>query len=62
MESCVFCDIINTQAPGSIVYQDELVLALMDINPVTVGHTLIIPRQHYATLADMDEPTGMHLF
>ncbi len=62
MVSCVFCDIVTTQAPASIVYQDERVMALMDINPVTVGHTLVIPRQHYAFLADMDEPTGMHLF
>lgn len=62
MDSCIFCKIIAGEAPGSIVYEDERALALMDVNPVTVGHTLVIPRQHYAFLADMDEPTGMHLF
>lgn len=47
---CVFCDIVSGRAPASIVYEDELVIVLMDIRPVTVGHMLVIPREHIADL------------
>ena len=60
--SCVFCDIVNGQAPASLVYEDELVLAFMDIQPVNPGHVLIAPRDHAAVLADLDPEVGGHLF
>jgi histidine triad (HIT) family protein len=62
MGSCIFCDIIAGEHPVSVVYEDSIVVAIMDINPVTLGHLLVIPRRHAAGIGDMDENTGMHLF
>ena len=59
---CIFCAIVAGEAPASIIYQDDLLLAFMDIRPVTPGHLLIIPKQHATYLADMDAATGAHLF
>ncbi len=55
---CIFCEIIKGNAPGSIMYADETVIVLMDINPVTVGHMMVIPKTHTASLAELDEATG----
>lgn len=60
--SCVFCKIISGQAPASVVYEDELVLAFMDIQPVNPGHVLITPRVHASLLADLDPEVGGYLF
>jgi histidine triad (HIT) family protein len=62
MEDCAFCDIVAGTAPSSIVYDDDVVMAFLDIQPVNPGHTLVIPKRHYAGMAEMDEETGMHLF
>ena len=46
MEDCIFCKIVKGDIPCTKVYEDEKVLAFADINPVTDGHTLIIPKNH----------------
>lgn len=43
---CIFCNIIKGDIPSYKVYEDEDLLAFLDINPVSPGHTLIIPKQH----------------
>jgi histidine triad (HIT) family protein len=60
--ACVFCDIVQGEAPASVVYTDDQVLAFMDIQPVNPGHLLVIPRAHVAYLADLEAETGGHLF
>src|SRR5437016_5951224 len=62
MSDCVFCDLVAGVYPGSIAYEDDVVLALTDTSPVNPGHTLVIPKKHFTYMADMDEETGMHLF
>lgn len=62
MDDCVFCLIERGDAPASIVYEDELVLAFLDIRPVNDGHTLVIPRRHDVTLADLEEDTAARMF
>jgi histidine triad (HIT) family protein len=62
MNNCIFCEIIAGRASASIVYQDDIVIAVMDIKPVNPGHLMVIPKQHFASMDDMDEDTGMHLF
>ena len=62
MSDCVFCDIVNKQYPASIFYENDIVLGLMTIGPVTTGHTMIIPKAYAAYLQDMDEETGRHLW
>lgn len=49
---CVFCKIINNEIPSKKVYEDEDVLAILDLSQLTYGHTLVMPKAHYATLLD----------
>ncbi len=49
---CLFCKIINSEIPATIIYQDEQVIAFDDIYPKAPIHKLIIPRRHIATLND----------
>ncbi|WP_240197113.1 HIT family protein [Nonomuraea lactucae] len=58
----MFCDIMAGRAEASVPYQDDLVMAIMDINPVAPGDTLIIPRIHAVGLEDLDEATGIHMW
>jgi len=62
MSDCVFCDIVAGTAPASVVYEDEVVIAFMDIGPVNPGHVMVVPTKHIPCMADMDEDTGAHLF
>lgn len=47
----VFCRIIDGEIPGSIVYEDSDVLAILDISQITKGHTLVMPKKHYDSFA-----------
>ena len=52
---CIFCKIIAGEIPAYKVYEDDDVLAFLDITPVNPGHTLVIPKQHYDHLLDLPE-------
>jgi len=52
-ESCIFCKIVQKQAPSSIIYEDEAVMVFLDIRPLNLGHTLIIPKAHYVDIFDI---------
>ncbi|OFW02451.1 MAG: histidine triad nucleotide-binding protein [Acidobacteria bacterium RIFCSPLOWO2_02_FULL_68_18] len=53
MDDCLFCKIIAGHIPASIVYQDDTLVAIKDINPQAPLHVLIIPRRHVATVNDL---------
>jgi histidine triad (HIT) family protein len=53
MSDCLFCKIIEGQIPATMVYQDERLVAIRDINPQAPLHALIIPRKHIPTLNDL---------
>ncbi|BCR21810.1 HIT family protein [Borrelia sp. HM] len=53
MSECIFCKIVQNEVPCYKVYEDELVLAFLDINPLNIGHTLVIPKQHSNDALDM---------
>jgi histidine triad (HIT) family protein len=55
---CPFCRIVARELPATIVSEDELTVAFMDINPATRGHLLVVPRHHSATLLEI-EPEAM---
>ena len=55
--NCVFCAIAAGEIPSFKVYEDDLVLAYLDINPFTKGHTLVIPKKHSTCLLDTDDNT-----
>ena len=51
---CIFCKITNKEIPSDIVYEDELILCFRDLNPQAPVHALIIPKEHIASLDDID--------
>lgn len=61
-EVCPFCKIVAGQAPASLVHEDDLSLAFMDIGPVNDGHVLVIPKEHHPYLTDVPPAVGQHLF
>jgi len=54
-EECLFCRIAAGQAPADIIFEDDLSLAFLDHRPLFAGHSLLIPRLHRETLADLPE-------
>lgn len=59
---CIFCKIINEDIPSYKIYEDENVFAFLDINPVTYGHTLVIPKKHVENIFELDSATTNSLF
>lgn len=51
-ENCIFCQIVAKQAPSSILFEDETVMAFLDIRPLNMGHTLVIPKEHFVDIFD----------
>jgi diadenosine tetraphosphate (Ap4A) HIT family hydrolase len=56
--TCVFCAIVADEAPRSVVLEDDLTLAFMDIMPMTLGHLLVVPKEHATYLSDLPEGTA----
>jgi diadenosine tetraphosphate (Ap4A) HIT family hydrolase len=53
MTDCIFCKIIAGEIPSTKIYEDDHVLCFLDINPITPGHTLVIPKKHFEFLSEM---------
>ena len=53
MSDCLFCKIIHREIPGSIVYEDQRVLAFNDINPQAPTHVLVVPKRHIPSLNEL---------
>jgi len=51
-KDCIFCKMVAGQIPVAKIYEDEVVLSFLDIGPISDGHTLVIPRQHFERLHD----------
>lgn len=51
-DDCVFCSIVEGEIPAHVVYRDDNVVAFLDANPVSKGHTLVVPREHVETIHD----------
>ena len=60
--SCLFCRIIRAELPCAKVYEDETVLAFLDIHPIAKGHTLVVPKAHAPTLFDVSPAIAGPLF
>lgn len=54
---CIFCKIAGGEIPSDTVYEDDLFRVILDLNPATKGHALILPKQHYANIYEIDEDT-----
>jgi histidine triad (HIT) family protein len=53
-DDCIFCKIVKGEMPASVIFEDEISMAFMDIFPVTKGHCLLIPKEHHVNLLDID--------
>ncbi|WP_246984659.1 HIT family protein [Halorientalis marina] len=61
-EDCLFCAIVDGDAPASVVDETDDLLAFMDLNPITEGHALVIPKEHAAGLTPLDPEIGGRMF
>ncbi len=52
---CLFCKIVKGEMPAKKVYEDDSVIAFLDINPANPGHTLVVPKKHTETIADIED-------
>lgn len=59
-DDCVFCKIIDGQIPSHKVYEDENMIAILDANPVSKGHTLVIPKEHVETIHEAENMEFLH--
>lgn len=54
-ENCIFCKIAAGEIPSNTIYEDEDFRVILDLSPATKGHALILPKQHYADIYEIDE-------
>lgn len=62
MNDCIFCKIIKNELPSKTIYEDDLIKVIMNINPTTNGHLLVLPKTHYENILDINENVVMHSF
>lgn len=54
-ENCIFCKIANGEIPSATVYEDDRFRAILDMGPASKGHTLILPKEHFKDVCELDE-------
>ena len=59
---CIFCKIISKEIPAKILYEDEYSISFLDAFPIAKGHTLVIPKKHFAQIQDMPSDINQKLF
>jgi histidine triad (HIT) family protein len=61
-KNCIFCGIVNSKVSARVITQNDNAIALLDAFPLSVGHTLIIPKKHYSKIQDMDKIHSSSIF
>jgi len=61
-QQCIFCQIIQGKVPAKKVYEDDICVAVLDINPAIKGHLLLLPKEHFAIMPQVPEKVIGHLF
>ncbi len=62
MNDCIFCKIIKGELPSRTVYEDDLIKVIMNINPTTNGHLLVLPKEHCLNIFDIKDEVVTHSF
>ena len=57
-ENCIFCKIANGEIPSRTLYEDDMFRVILDLSPATKGHALILPKEHYKNLYEIEEGTA----
>lgn len=60
-DDCIFCKIVRGEIPSSVIFEDDVCMAFLDVFPVNTGHSLLIPKKHYVNLMDVDPDVVAHL-
>jgi histidine triad (HIT) family protein len=60
--SCIFCRIVSGEIPAAKIYEDKKCLAFLDIKPVSAGHALLIPKEHYANMTETPDELVAYLY
>lgn len=58
---CIFCKIINGEIPSYKIFENDFVIAFLDISQETTGHTLVLPKKHISNILELDEETNIYL-
>ncbi len=58
----IFCKILNGEIPSNKIYEDDKVIVILDINPRSNGHALVIPKKHYDDIYDIDSDIFNHMW
>ncbi len=61
-DDCIFCAILRGDSPATFTHEDDTVVAFMDIQPITHGHMLVVPREHAVLMHDVNETVAMRAF
>ena len=61
-KDCIFCKIANGEIPSATLYEDEDFRVILDLGPASKGHALILPKQHYANIYEIDEAVAAKAF
>ncbi len=61
-QQCIFCQIISGKIPSKKVYEDDKVIAVLDVNPAAIGHVLLLPKEHYAIMPQIPDSELSYLF
>lgn len=61
-EDCLFCQIVAGDVPSRTVYEDDATFAFLDVNPLSRGHTLVVPKYHYETIEELPVDVAGTLF
>tara|TARA_Y100000590_G_scaffold333641_1_gene379575 strand:+ start:255 stop:668 length:414 start_codon:yes stop_codon:yes gene_type:complete len=59
---CIFCKIISREIPSKIIFEDEETISILDAFPITLGHTLVIPKNHHEQIQDIPSDLNEKLF
>lgn len=58
---CIFCKIVAVEIPSDVVYEDDTIISFIDINPLSEGHLLVVPRDHVAQISELTQQQGAAL-
>jgi len=62
MNDCIFCKIVSGDIPSYKIYEDDRVFAFLDIKPLSKGHTLVLPKEHFENVFDIPEDLYAYMF
>jgi histidine triad (HIT) family protein len=60
-KDCIFCKIVSGEIPSSVIFEDDICMAFMDVFPVSEGHCLLIPKDHFQNMLDVEPEVASHL-